>query len=213
MRNIIGLLLIVVSGVLIAVTGFAALSPVLLIGVFLFTSFTSEEVFVDYVLPDGKQAIARKRKYIICIVPFAIMSYILTLGRYILQIIYKEEYYRAVMDSQGNTELIKISRQEYVAIRKQQREFYSAQQLSKEFMTTQYSVEGIGFKRKKRRLIAVTLISLLLLIIPLVDPIGWGVAVGYGVIFVPMIFLWLPDYKDAKILQEAYDRAAGTDSQ
>lgn len=212
MRNIIGLVLIVVSGVLIIVTGFAALSPLVLIGVLLFGSVTGEEMFVDYILPDGKQAIARKRKHVICIVPFAIMAYILTLGRSFMPIIYKEEYYRSVMDSQGNIELIKITRKEYVAMRKQQREFYSANLLSKEFMTTQYSVEEIGFKKKKRRLIAVSLISLLVLMMPFVDPIGLGMAVAYEAIFVPMIILWFPDYKDAKILQEAYDRAVGTDS-
>ncbi len=79
-------------------------------------------------------------------------------------------------------------------------------------MTTQYSVEGIGFKRKKRRLIAVIVIVLLILM-TLVDPAGWAITVSYGVIFVPMVILWIPDYKDAKILQEAYDRAVGTDSE
>lgn len=212
MRNIFGLVLIAVSGPLLAVTGFMPLIAPLVIGVFLFSSFTTEDMFVDYILPDGKQAILRKRKYITCIVPFVIVSYILTLGKGVLQFIYKEEYYRAVMDSQGNPELIKITRKEYVVIRKEQREIYSTQQFSKEFMTTQYSVEGIGFKRKKRRLIAVIVIVLLILM-TLVDPAGWAITVSYGVIFVPMVILWIPDYKDAKILQEAYDRAVGTDSE
>ena len=43
----------------------------------------------------------------------------------------------------------------------------------------------------------------------IVVPGGFVVTLIYEAIFIPMIVLWIPEYKDAKILHEAYIRAVG----
>ena len=75
-------------------------------------------------------------------------------------------------------------------------------------MGSAYSVEIIGLKRKKRRLTIATvfaIITAVLIFAP--DPMVWVLIAIYEAIFVPMVLLWIAPYKDAKILQAAYDRA------
>jgi len=205
LKYIIGFCMILLGGVLLAVTGFMPFLIILFIGVFLFASFPSEAILYNYVLANSNQVLLRKRCYIIFL-PFYIVSYILTFGKAILQIVWKEEYFIATIHSEGNIEQRQISRKEYIAIRNQQRKIYSTQQLSKAFITSSYSVEEIGFKRKKTRLLLASIFACLMLLM-LVEPGGIYLTLIYEAVFIPMILLWIPEYQDAKILQQAYDRA------
>lgn len=125
---------------------------------------------------------------------------------------YKEEYFRVATDAPEDSQLTKLSRAEYVALRNEQRQIYSTQTLNKEFMEQSYSVDLIGFKRKKRRVILVAVLAVLMLTC-LTVPGALILVLVYEAIFIPMLLLWLPDYKDAKILQQAYDRALAVSPQ
>lgn len=209
--NLIGLGLTILGGGLIALTNFLPLCVIPLIGVFLFASFPDEAVFVDYVIANNSnKALARKRYYL-DFLPFTIVSQILTLGRAPLKIVWKEDYFTVQNDAPEESKVKKITRKEYIGLRNEQREIYSSQPLSLEFMKNSYSMEDIGFKRKKRRLIIVSIFAGLMLT-GLTDPTGFPIVLVYEALFIPMILLWIPEYKDAKILQEAYNRALNTPS-
>ena len=204
MRYLIGFGLILAGGISTALTGFVPLSVIMFVGVFMFASFPSEAVHYNYVIANTDEAIVRKRYYMIFI-PFMIISVILTFGKGRLMILWKQEYYRVKVDGE-NSEMIKISRKEYVAIRNAQRKIYSEQQMSKEFMESAYSVDDIGYKRKKRRLVLAIVFACIIATM-IFYPGGIALVAIYEAVFLPMVFLWIPDYKDAKILQKAYDKA------
>ncbi len=212
MRFLIGFGLMILGGVLTAVTGITPFCIILFVGVFLFASLPEEAVFCDYVIANSNVALVRKRYYI-NFLPFTIISYILTLRKATLKITWKEEYYQSTIPSgEEKPTLSKISRAEYIALRNAQRTFYSTQTLSKEFMEKTYSPEDIGLKRKKARLIAAIVLSVLSILM-MAEPGGFSLTLIYGAIFIPMVILWIPEYQDAKILQQAYDRAIGADAQ
>ena len=205
MRQIIGFALIVVGGVSAALTEIPYLSIIAIVGVFMFASFLSHNVFVDYAIANTTEFIVRKRYYI-DFLPFTIISYVLTLKRATLQIPYKEEYYRFVYVSDDNIQQTKISRKEYISIRNEQRKIYSTQVFSREFMERSYTIEDIGFRRKKARLITASILAGIMLTM-LVEPEAAILTVIYEAVFLPMVILWIPDYKDAKILHNAYLRS------
>ena len=210
MSNLIGFALTAIGGILFATTEFIPFVIIMLIGVFLFASLPAEDIFCDYIIANSNAALLRKRYYKVFL-PFAIMSYILTLGRAILKLLWKEEYYTAAIEDGSVTELTNITRKQYIAIRNYQRQIYTTQTLSKEFMSNTYSVQSIGLKRKKSRLIITSILAVLMFLM-LVEPDGYYLTIIYNAIFIPMIILWIPEYKDAKILQQAYDRAMSSDS-
>ena len=76
-------------------------------------------------------------------------------------------------------------------------------------MNESYSLELIGFKRKKIRLIVVSILALIMLLM-IAEPGGIYLTLIYEAIFIPIIVLWIPEYKDAKILQQAYDKAVNS---
>lgn len=211
MRYLIGVGLTILGGVLTAVTGIMPFCILLFVGVFLFASFPSEALFFDYVIVNTQVALARKRYYMIFL-PFYIISLILTLGKSVLKILWKQEYFKVTINEQGESVMTPLTRQEYVALRNEQREIYSTQTLSKEFMTSTYSVEDIGLKPKKNRLIAASVFTALSLLM-LTQPGGVFLSLIYVAVFLPMVLLWIPSYRDAKILQQAYDRATQTTSE
>ncbi len=204
-KNLIGFGITILGGVLTAVTEFMPFAILIFIGVFLFASLPEEVWFADYVIANSNEALVRKRHYM-AFLPFTIISQILTLGKAILLIPCKEEYFRSVIDAEGNLQHNPIPRAEYLALRNQQRLIYSTQLLSKDFMTKSYSLEDIGLKRKKRRLIIVCVLAALMLT-SLVEPSEIYIALIYEALFIPMILLWIPEYKDAKILHQAYERS------
>ena len=203
--NIIGFCMIVVFGPITAVTGFMPLFAFVFIGVFLFASFGSSAMLNDYVIANTEIALVRKRYYI-NFIPFIIVSAILTLFHSALIIPWKEEYFKATLSENKNLNLEKISRKEYVRILKEQRQIYSKQELSREFMEKTYTVESIGLKKKKIRLILASVFTALTFFC-LIDPTALPIVLIYAAVFVPMVILWIPDYIDAKILQNAYDKA------
>lgn len=205
MRYLIGLGLIILGGALIVITGFVPFVIIMFIGAFLFASVPGDATFYDYRIANSDELLIRKRYYL-NFLPFTIISYVLTLGRTTLKILWKEEYFKSSINLKEDAAPTQITRAEYLAIRNKQREIYSTQVFSKEFMNESYSVETIGFKRKKTRLIVVSVICALMLTM-MVDPAGIFLTLIYEVVFLPMIFLWIPEYKDAKILQQAYDKA------
>ncbi len=206
MRYIIGFLLIIVGGVLTAVTEIMLFVPILFVGVFLFASFQTSNNLCDYILANTKIALVRVRHYWIFL-PFAIVAYVLTLGRSALLIPWKQEYFLVTLDADENLTPEKITRKEYITLRNRQRMLYSTQILSKEFMESTYTLEDIGLKHKKVRLILAGIFAGLTLTM-LTEPNGglW-LALLFEAVFMPMLFLWIPEYQDAKILQQAYDRA------
>lgn len=212
MKYLIGVGLMIVGGVSTAVTGFMPLAAIVLVGVFLFASFPAEDTFADYILANSDEALVRKRHYQLFL-PFWIVSYILTLGRGVLLIPWKEEYFRAKMGGEEEVALTKISRKEYMTLRKEQREIYKTQTLSKKFMQENYSPKGIALKHKKNRLVWASVLAGLMLLMVVGEPNAAGVALTavYEAVFLPMALLWIAPYKDAKILQDAYDRAMATE--
>lgn len=208
-----------VGMVLIMFTQLNIFIPLVLIGLVLFASFPTEDLFCDYVMANSEQALVRKRYYVLFI-PVALVAKILTLGKANLLIPYKEEYFVVNVKSQSNAqdmigsdaetspEYKKITRKEYKALLKEQRNIYSTQTLSKDFMEKNYTIKDIGLKHKKRRLIAagvMTAITAVLFFDP--DPMAWILSGIYEVVYLPMTLLWIAPYRDAKILQKAYDRA------
>ena len=212
MRNLIGMVLMILGGVLTAITDLTPFFALFLIGTFLFASFTSEDVFVDYKIANTDVILFRKRYYM-DFLPFTLVSSILTLGKAPLKIVWKEEYFKGtaaqIKEDYNKT---RISRGEYIALRNEQRGIYSIQPLSSDFMNKNYTIKSIGFKRKKIRLI-ITAILIFLTLTMAFEPEGIYISLIYEVIFVPMFILWIPDYKDAKILQQAYERALNADTQ
>ena len=205
MRFLIGVVLIIIGGVLTAVTGFVPLSILIFVGVFLFASFPTQNVFPEYVIANTDRVLMRKRHYIIFL-PFYIISVILTLGKSVLLIPYKEEYFIAVLRDGEQADLTPVSRKEYKELLNFQRNVYSSQVLSKTFMETAYTLEGIGLQQKKRRLVLASVFAALMLTTAFV-PGGIAVTLIYEAVFLPMVLLWIPAYKDAKILHNAYLRA------
>lgn len=208
MRYLIGFGLTILGGVLTAVTGFMPFVIIAFIGVFLFASFPNEAVFFDYRMANSDEVLLRKRFYL-NFLPFTIVSHVLTFGNATLKIIWKEEYLKATITSEENITAIKLSRREYISLRNEQRILYSTQSLSKEFMENSYTIVDIGFKRKKTRLIVVSILAAIMLT-ALTEPGGIFLTLIYEAVFLPMIILWIPEYKDAKILQQAYDKSANT---
>jgi hypothetical protein len=78
--------------------------------------------------------------------------------------------------------------------------------MDKDFIARNYSTAGIGLKQKKTRLILASVFAAAFMAL-LTMPDALPVVVIYEAVFLPMVFLWIPPYKDAKILQTAYDRA------
>ena len=208
MRFLIGFGLTILGGVLTAVTGFVPFIIILFIGVFLFASLPSEAIFYDYRIANSEESLLRKRYYF-DFLPFTIISSVLTFGKTTLKIVWKEEYFRTTINIENKEDFTKISRKEYVALRNEQRVIYSTQVLNKEFMESSYTEETIGFKRKKTRLIIVSILAAIMLTMITV-PGGIFLTLIYEAVFIPMIVLWIPEYKDAKILQQAYDNAVNS---
>lgn len=207
MRFLIGLGLIILGGVLGAVTGFPLFFIVMFAGVFLFATLCAPGgIFLDYAIPEENAILARRRHYA-NFLPFTIVSYLLTLFRTTLVIPYKADYYK-IPNKEDLTEedFIPVSRQEYKALKKQMREVYATQTLDKEFLDKFYSTESIALKHKKTRLTIASVFAALFLTM-VTAPGGIAGTLICEAIFVPMIILWAIDYKDAKILQAAYDRA------
>lgn len=211
MRILIGMGLIIVGGVSCALTGFLPLLAVMLVGVFLFASIPSEAILQSYQLANSKEVLLRKRHYMIFI-PFMIISWVFTLGKATLLIPIKQEYFKGVFNAGGEMDMVKITREEYKTILCEQRKIYTTQLLNREFMESSYSAETIGLKKKKVRLILAIIFAVLMLTTVTV-PGGIIIALIYEAVFVPMIILWIPEYKDAKIIQQAYDRAIASNSQ
>ena len=205
--NLIGLGLAILGMILSTITQFPLFYIVFFIGIFLFASLPSEDIFVDYIIANSNQVLMRKRHYL-NFLPLTIVSGILTLGKATLMIVWKDDYFKATKDSQNQLSLTQVSLKEYIALRNEQRKIYSTQLLSKEFMKTSYTVETIGLKRKRRRLIIAGFFACLMLTM-IFEPGGIYLTLIYEAIFIPMILLWIPEYKDAKIIQKAYDRALG----
>ena len=195
------------GGVLSAVTGFFPFFIIFFVGIALFASFNTESMLTNYVLANTSQALIRKRYYYVFI-PFYIVSIVLTFNKAPLLILWKEEYFKGFADADGQMQTLKITKGEYLALRNEQRHIYSTQLLDRQFMQDAYSVKSIGYKKKKRRLVVISIFAALMLTMVTV-PGGIALAAIYEAVFIPVIILWFPDYKDAKILQQAYDRAMG----
>lgn len=203
--NLIGLILLILGVVLTLLTDLAPFMYASIIGALLFVSFPGEAMFCDYIIANSNAALFRKRYYIDCLV-FTLISLILTLGKAKLRIVWKEEYFKAAVTPDKGTVPVKISRKEYIALRNEQRTIYSTQVLSREFMERSYTEAGIGFRRKKTRLIAAGILAGFLLTM-LAMPDGFYCALVCEAFVLPMVILWISEYKDAKILQQAYDKA------
>ena len=203
MSILIGFGLTILGGVLSAVTGITPFIIITFVGIFLFASFHSEDIFFDYRIVNTEEFLLRKRHYI-NFLPFTIVSSILTLKKAPLKIVWKEEYFKVSINAEKD--LTKLSRKEYITLRNEQRNIYSTQVLGKEFMKSSYTEADIGFKRKKARLIAASVFAGIMLTM-IVEPGGIYLTLIYESIFLPMIILWIPDYIDAKILHKAYNKA------
>lgn len=206
MRYLFGLGLTILGGVLTAVTGLVPFIIILFVGVFLFASLPSEAIFYDYRIANSEEVLLRKRYYM-DFLPFTIVSSILTLGKAPLKIVWKEEYFKAPINIENKEDLTKLSRKEYITLRNEQRIIYSTQVLSKEFMESSYTEADIGFKRKKVRLIVISVLAGIMLTM-IAEPGGIYLTLIYEAVFLPMIILWIPEYKDAKILYQAYNKAS-----
>lgn len=218
--NLIGFGIMALSLILLNFFPNVLVYVLLVIGLLLFVSVTDEETFGDYVIVNSDKALVRKRYYF-GLIPLMLISKILTLGKGTLMIPYKEEYF--VVDTGSYVEgipvietdaakqqvgLKQVSRSEYKALLKEQRQIYSNSILSKEFMESAYSIQSIGLKPKKKRLTIATVFAIITAVLVLVpDPMVWAMIAIYEAVFVPMVLLWIAPYKDAKILQAAYDRA------
>ncbi|MBO5798031.1 MAG: hypothetical protein J6R77_06785 [Clostridia bacterium] len=204
MRYILGLILLVAGGVLLAVTGLYPLMAVFLAGLVLLLAAPTEGVFVDYILAEEDGALMRRRHYW-RFIPFSLVLQLLTFGRVDLLLPWKDEYFKAV-PGEEEIQLHPLSRQEYMALRQQQRQFYATATLTREFMEERYTLAAIGFGKKKARLIAAWVVAVLGLT-TLTVPGGWLAALAYEAFCIPMICWWTPPYTDAKILHGAFLRA------
>ncbi|MBQ4561205.1 MAG: hypothetical protein IJA55_02595 [Clostridia bacterium] len=209
-RYLVGFILIIIGGVLGALTGLIPFILLMLIGVFLFASLPHSQTFCDYVIAESSDVLVRDRGYLIFL-PFYIVSKILTLGKSMLLIPCKQEYFVAHLNEDRSVTRTKITRKEYKVRLEEQRRIYSTQKLSKEFMKRSYTVDGIGLKHKKTRLILASIFAAISILF-IFDPVG-GIYLSaiYTPIFLPMVILWIPEYKDAKIIQQAYDRSGAAE--
>ena len=205
MRFIIGFFLIILGGVLVSTTEIALFFVPLFVGIFLFASITTEDSFCDYITIDGANVLFRRRHYILFL-PAHIVYQILTLGKGALLIPWKEEYFKADLVDSKAENAKPIDRKTYHALRMEQRQLYATQTPSWEFMDATYDHRNIGFKRKRNRLIAVSVLAGLMLV-NVTEPDIWPAVLAFDACFLPAILLWIPEYKDAKALQQAYDRA------
>lgn len=67
-------------------------------------------------------------------------------------------------------------------------------------------MQSIGFKRKESRLVFTRALAAFMLF-GVFDTEMLYPTLIFEAVLVPVILLWLPDYRDAKFLQGAYDRA------
>lgn len=208
MRYLIGFILIIVGGVSTAVTEIAPLCIIAIVGVFLFASFPVERVMVDYVLANSKTCIMRKRSYM-NFLPIYITFQIFSLGKVTALILYKEAYFRTTLDENEQAWPVQITRAEYVRLRNEQRHIYSTQLLSREFIAGAYSLTDLGYTVKKWRVIILSALAALMPFALADMPNAWPFVLCCEAVLVFLILLWLPDYKDAKIQKEAYERAMG----
>lgn len=211
MGNIIGLVILIIGVIFFVITEYPAFSIMIFIGTILLASFSDREVFCDYIPVNDDALIAHKRHYKIFLPLQVIFSIFLPFRDIKLRMFRKEEYFKITNLSRDDRVATKTKRKEYKAIRKEQREFYSTQTLSKEFMSRSYTLKEIGFKRKRIRLIIAIVLAISAFAM-IFEPEGIGLAAIYGAIFLPMIFFWIPEYRDAKILHNAYLRAMKNDS-
>ena len=189
MLNLIGFGLILVGGVTSALIPNPISFIVMFVGVFLFASIYYDDVCVDYVIANSKDVIYRKRRYI-NFLPLSITVKIFTLGMVNFVIPIKVEYFKAVFNPEEEYTHVKVLRWEYRDLRDKQRTIYTTQVLSEEFMKSSYKVEDLKLKKIKREMIINAIVSI---IMPY-----------FGI---PMLIILVLDYKDAQILQQAYDRA------
>ena len=189
MLNLIGFGLILVGGVTAALIPNPISFIVMFVGVFLFASIYYDDVCVDYAIANSKDVIYRKRRYI-NFLPLSITVKIFTLGMVNFVIPIKVEYFKAVFNPEGEYTHVKVLRWEYLDLRDKQRTIYTTQVLSEEFMKSSYNVEDLKLKKIKREMIINAIVSI---IMPYIG--------------IPMLIILALDYKDAQILQQAYDRA------
>lgn len=205
--NIIGFLLILVFGPLSAVTGFPLFFVGVFVGVVMFATFSTATIDTGFVIANTNTVLVRKRRQLLFI-PFVIVSFVCTLGKGILSIPYKEEYFLGKINDDKNADFQPIPRSEYKRILAEQRQIYSKYVLDPQFVKNAYTLESLGLQKKKIRLILASVFAGLSLFCVIV-PGGFAVALIYCIVFVPMIILWIPDYKDAKIMHDAYIRSVG----
>lgn len=209
--NLIGLGITVLCLILSSVPGLAnILSIPLFIGVFMFGSIPDSAVFSSYVMIDSGEVLLRKRYYFVFL-PFQIVIHLITLGKGNLKIPYRQEHFIASANGanpQADFNFTKISRKEYVRLRNQQRQLYSTRTVTKEYLDSNYSDLPGKYKKQRRKLIISWVLTLLVLMTLPTAAEMFFLMLAYEVIFVFMVALWTPDYKDAKILYKAYQRTA-----
>lgn len=207
--NLIGLGLMILCIGLSAIPGLANIFMFpAIIGAFMFASFPDSAAIPSYVMIDSGEVLLRKRYYFIFF-PFQIVIHLITLGKGNLKIPYKQEYFIASAnnaDSQAGYNFTKIPRKEYVRLRNQQRQLYSTRTLSKDFWDSNYSDLSGKYKKQRRKLVISWVLTLLVLMTLPTAAEMFFLMLAYEVIFVFMVALWTPDYKDAKILYKAYQR-------
>ncbi|MBR6513446.1 MAG: hypothetical protein IKT46_01300 [Clostridia bacterium] len=206
--NLLGVLLIIIGGVSGALTGFLPFIIIMFIGVILFVSFPAEATLPSYVINGTKNVLVRKRYY----ANFFLFSFVismLTLGHCGAFLIpYRQEYYIYHMTDGDEFTQTRIKRKEYMKFLKAQRKIYSTKTLDREFMDTSYTVKDIGLKRKTVRLVLAIIFTALSCMMCCDVLIGIWMALFICIpLFLTMVILWIPDYRDAKIIQRAYDRA------
>ena len=204
--NIGGAILAAIGIALFFITDIAEFLLLMLIGILLLASLPQKNIFVDYIMENEQEALCRIRHYLAPL-PLTLISSFLTLGKGKLLIPIKQEYIKSYRENPQQTPtLTRVSRKEYLALRNAQRKLYSTKVMDKDFIARNYSPAGIGLKQKKTRLILASVFAAAFMAL-LTIPDALPVVVIYEAVFLPMVFLWIPPYKDAKILQTAYDRA------
>ena len=190
MFNLIGIGLILVGGITSALIPNAVSFIVMFVGVFLFASIYYDDICIDYVIANSQDVLLRKKHYM-NFIPISITAKIFTLGMVDFIFPIKTEYFKGVHNSEDDEyTYVKVSRKEYFDLRDKQRTIYTTQVLSEEFMKSSYSEDDLKFKKIKFQIIINVIVSF---IMPY-----------FGI---PMLILLIPEYKDAKILQQAYDAA------
>ena len=151
--NGIGFIMVFLGLIIFMITESIGITGVFILGgaVLVFTSFV-ERSFFDYVVVNKNEAMVRKRSYI-TILPFTLISAILTLGKAPLKIPVFEKYYivkaqeiesltvvtnafitnnEEVLASQENYEIVKLSFKEYFRLWREQTKLYKSGQVSKD---------------------------------------------------------------------------------